>query len=117
MKYEEYITGDNDCISMVSRNRAVHPGGEPMILMNKDQAMALMLKASRKQPRKKPEPQEVTKEQLMLQAAHAMAPVFIGMAWILGAFEGLADPAFTSIISGVCILWGCVEWKMGKCNG
>lgn len=117
MKYEEYITGDNDCINMVSRNRAVHPGGEPMILMNKQQAMALMLKASRKQPRKPQREPEVTKEQLMMQLAHGLAPICIGMAWVLGAFEGLADPAFTSIITGVCILWGCVNWKWGKFNG
>lgn len=117
MTHEEYNPGDNDCIEIVGRNRAVHPGGEPMILMNKQQAMDLLQKASRKQPRRAPQEPEVTKEQLMLQLAHAIAPVCIGMAWILGAFEGLADPAFTSIISGVCVLWGCVEWKWGKVHG
>lgn len=114
MKHEEYFPGENDSISMVKQNRACHPGGEPMILMNKSQAMALLLKASRKQPRKEPQEPEVTKEQLMLQLAHGLAPICIGMAWILGAFEGLADPAFTSVITGVCILWGCVNWKWGK---
>lgn len=115
MNKNEYIPGDNECISMVGKNRACHPGGEPMILMTKQQAMALTLKASRKQTRKQEtkEP-EVTREKLILQLCHGLAPVCIGLTWILGAFEGLADPAFTSIVAGICCLWGCVEWKWGK---
>lgn len=113
MNKTEFIPGDNDCIAMVGRNRACHPGGEPMILMNRQEAMALMLKASRKQPRQEQQP-EVNREQLILQLAHGLAPVCIGLTWVLGAMEGLADPAFTSIVAGICGLWGVVEWKWGK---
>lgn len=114
MKNEEFIPGDNDCITMVSQNRACHPGGEAVILMNKQQAMQLLLKASRKHSGREIEAPEITREQLILQLAHGLIPVCIGMAWVLGAMEGLADPAFTSIITGTCVLWGCVNWKWGK---
>lgn len=114
MKTEEFIPGDNECFDMVKRNRACHPGGEPMILMNRQQAMALMLKADRKNPRPDPEAPTLTREQLILQLAHGLIPVTIGLTWVLGACEGLADPAFASIVTGICILWGCVNWKWGK---
>ena len=115
MENIEFIPGDNDCLGMVNRNRNCHPGGEPMILMKKSQAMALMLKASRKQPREKESQQpEVTRQQLILQLCHGLIPVCIGLTWVLGAIEGLADPAFTSIVAGTCGLWGVVEWKWGK---
>lgn len=117
MNKSEFIPGDNDCIGMVSQNRACHPGGEPYILMTKQQAMALTLKASRKEPRNQEvqEP-EVTREKLILQLCHGLAPVCIGLTWVLGAMEGLADPAFTSIVAGICGLWAVVEWKWGKGN-
>ena len=117
MKHEEYITGDNDCIGMVSRNRHCHPGGEKLVLMNEAQAMALLKKASGIRPkRQEPVQAEVTKEQLILQLAHGIVPVFIGMTWVLGAVEGLADPLFTCFVAGISVLWGCVEWKWGKVN-
>lgn len=115
MKHEEFITGDNDCIDMVSRNRAVHPGGEKLVLMNEAQAMALLKRASGIRPvRHEPAEPAVTREQLFFQLAHGLAPLFIGLTWVLGAMEGLANPAFTAIVAGVCGLWACVEWKWGK---
>ena len=116
MSNPEFIPGDNDCIAMVAKNRECHPGGEPMILMRKSQAMALLMKKPAK-PRQEPEEPEITREQLILQLLHGLIPVAIGLAWVLGAMEGLADPAFTSIVAGACMLWGCVEWKWGKSNG
>lgn len=113
MKHEEFIPGDSECMEMVSRNRACHPGGEPYVVMKKQEAMALMLKATPKKPRQEETP-EITREQLILQLCHGMIPICIGLTWVLGAFEGLADPAFTSIVAGICGLWACVEWKWGK---
>lgn len=115
MNKSEFVPGDDACFDMVHRNRACHPGGEPMILMHKSQAMALLLKASPK-PRNEETKPEVTREQLVLQLAHGLAPVCIGLTWVLGAMEGLADPLFTCFVSGICFLWGCVEWKWGKVN-
>ena len=115
MENVEFIPGDNDCISMVRKNRECYPGGEPMILMPKSEAMALLMKKTPK-PRRKPVKKEVTRQQLILQLCHGLIPVTIGLAWVLGAWEGLADPAFTTIVAGACGLWGCVEWKWGKTN-
>lgn len=115
MNNPEFIPGDNDCITMVKQNRECHPGGEPLILMRKSQAMALLMKKSPK-PQQEPEEPEITRQQLILQLCHGLIPVTIGLAWVLGAMEGLADPAFTSIITGACVFWGCVEWKWGKVN-
>lgn len=112
----EFERQDLDCIDMVKKNRECHPGGEPMILMPKQQAMALVLKAGEKKPRAETEEPEVTRQQLILQLLHGLIPVTIGLTWVLGAIEGLADPAFTSIVAGACGLWGCVEWKWGKVN-
>ena len=105
---------DLDCIDMVRKNRECHPGGEPVILMPKAEAMELVLKA---RSNRQEEDTQVTRNQMILQLAHGLAPVCIGMAWVLGAFEGLADPAFTSVIAGVCLLWGCVEWKWVRFRG
>ena len=117
MNKSEFIPGENDSIGMVNRHRACHPGGEPMILMSKQQAMNLMLKASRKQPRKEEAQQpEVTREKLILQLCHGLVPISIGLTWVLGAMEGLADPLFTCFVAGISVLWGCVEWKWGKVN-
>lgn len=116
MNHPEYLPGDNDCISMVEKNRACHPGGEPMILMRKSQAMALLMKKSPK-PRQEPQKPEITRQQLILQLLHGLIPMTVGLTWVLGALEGLADPAFTAIVAGACGLWGCVEWKWGKVNG
>lgn len=116
MNNREFIPGDNDIIDMVGKNRACHPGGEPMILMKKQEAMALLMKATPKRPRRYTQEEEITREKLMLQLGHVAAPVCIGMTWILGAVEGLADPAFACVITGISILWGCVEWKWGKLN-
>lgn len=112
----EFERQDMDCIEMVRKNRECHPGGEPMILMSKAEAMALMMKKAPK-PRQEPEQPEVTRQQLILQLAHGLIPVTIGLAWVLGAMEGLANPAFTSIVAGICMLWGCVEWKWRRVNG
>lgn len=117
MNKTEFIPGDNDCFDMVGRNRACHPGGEQMILMNRQQAMNLMPKASRKQPKQEPQQPEVTREQLILQLCHGLIPICIGLTWVLGAFEGLADPAFTSVVAGICGLWAVVERKWGKYRG
>lgn len=115
MNKTEFIPGDNDCISMVGQNRACHPGGDPYIVMKKQEAMALMLKAAPKQEHKREaETPEVTREQLILQLCHGLIPVCIGLTWVLGAMEGLADPLFTCFTVGICGLWGCVEWKWGK---
>lgn len=115
MNNTEFIPGDNDCITMVSQNRECHPGGEPYIVMTKQQAMALLL-MKQPSPREEPVEPEVTRQQLILQLCHGLIPICIGMAWVLAAFEGLADPAFTSIITGACIGWGCVEWKWVRGN-
>ena len=96
-------------------NPEFNPGGEPMVLMRKSEAMALLLKKPPR-PRREPEQPEVTRQQLILQLLHGLIPVTIGLTWVLGAIEGLADPAFTSIVAGACGLWGCVEWKWGKVN-
>lgn len=116
MNKSEFIPGDEACFDMVHRNRSYHPAGEQMILMSKQQAMNLMLKASRKQPRKETQQPEVTREQLILQLCHGLIPVCIGLTWVLGAAEGLADPLFTCFVAGISVLWGCVEWKWGKIN-
>ena len=108
---------DYDCIEMVRKNRECHPGGEPVILMAKKEAAALVMKAGEKNHERMEEEPQITRQQLILQLAHGLAPVCIGMAWVLGAFEGLADPAFTSVIAGVCLLWGCVEWKWVRFRG
>lgn len=113
----EFERQDMDCIDMVRKNRACHHGGEPMILMPKAEAVAMTLEARGKKRADPDEEPQISREKLMLQLAHGLAPICIGMAWVLAAFEGLADPAFTSIITGVCIFWGCVEWKWGKVNG
>ena len=116
MTEEEYISADNECISMVEANRTISSNGEPLILMSKKQATDLLRKASQNTA-KAAELQEVTKDQRMLRAALSVVPICIGAACILGAFEGRADPAFTVVISSVCIMWSCVEWQMGKRNG
>lgn len=117
MNKSEYIPGDDVCFDMVHRNRACRPGGEKLVLMKESQVMALLKKASGVRPkRQEPVEQEITREQLILQLAHGLVPVCIGLTWILGAFEGLADPAFTCVVAGVCGLWGCVNWKWGKFN-
>ena len=113
MEAMEHGRCDSEVISMVNHNHFCYPTREHNRLLQETQNMAVILKANRKAPK---EP-EVTREKLMMQLAHGLAPICIGMAWVLGAFEGLADPAFTSIITGVCILWGCVNWKWGKFNG
>lgn len=113
MKKEEYIPGDNAIISMVNQNRACHPGGEPVILMNEDEARQLVEQAFRKQ---KPVAAEPTRESLILQLCHGLIPVGICATWILGAMEGLADPVFTGVLTAACAGWAAVEWKWGKFN-
>lgn len=108
----EYDRCDSEVIDMTNRNHFCYPKREENRLMNEARAQAAMLKSTRE---KSPVP-EVTREKLILQLCHGLIPVCIGMTWVLGAFEGLADPAFTAIVAGVCGLWGCVEWKWGKCR-
>lgn len=108
MNEQEYIPGDNDCITMTRQNRNCHPGGEKLILMNQEQARELVEKASQKRP--------MTKEEALMQLIHVLAPVFICATWILGAMEGLADPVFTGVVTAVCILWAVVNYKWGNAN-
>lgn len=113
----EFERQDMDCIDMVRKNRECHPGGEPMILMPKAEAAALV-KRNKVEPEEKIfEKPEVTRQQLILQLCHGLIPVTVGITWALGAWEGLADPAFACIITGVCLLWGCVEWKWVRFRG
>lgn len=115
MNKTEFIPGDDACFDMVHRNRACHPGGEELVLMNKTQALTLLKRASGIRPRREtPKEPEVTREDLVLQLAHGLVPVFIGLTWVLGAMEGLADPFFTCVVAGICGLWACVERKWGK---
>jgi hypothetical protein len=104
----EFIPGDNDCINMTRKNREVYPGGEKLVLMNRDQAADLVKRAAGRK--------EVTKEQAIMQLAQIVAPMMICAAWILGAMEGLADPVFTGVITGVCMLWAMVNYKWGNMN-
>lgn len=117
MEAIEHDRCDSEVIGMVNHNHYCYPTREQNRLMNEQQAMALMLKASRQQPRNEDAQPEVTREQLILQLCHGLIPVCIGLTWVLGAMEGLADPAFTSIVAGTCGLWAVVEWKWGKVRG
>ena len=115
MENVEYDRCDAEIIDMVNRNRYCYPGREKLRLMTEAQAAALL---KRQEPEEKVfEKPEVTRQQLILQLCHGLIPVTIGLTWVLGAWEGLADPAFTTIVAGTCGLWGCVEWKWGKIHG
>lgn len=111
MEAIEYDRCDREVIGMANHNHYCYPTRERNRLMKEQQSMAQLLKVSRSTSRKEP---EVTREKLILQLCHGLAPVCIGLTWVLGAMEGLADPAFTSIVAGICGLWGVVEWKWGK---
>lgn len=110
MEAIEHDRCDSEVIGMVNHNHFCYPTREQNRLLRETQNMAVVLKATRKEPQQP----EVSREQLILQLAHGLAPVCIGLTWVLGAMEGLADPAFTSIVAGICGLWGVVEWKWGK---
>lgn len=113
MEAIEHDRCDSEVISMVNHNHFCYPTREQNRLLQETQNMAVALKAARKEPQQP----EVTREKLVLQLCHGLAPVCIGLTWILGAMEGLADPAFTSVVAGICGLWGVVEWKWGKRYG
>ena len=113
MEAIEHDRCDSEVIGMVNHNHFCYPTREQNRLLREAQNMAVTLKAAQKEPQKP----EVSREQLMLQLAHGLVPICVGLAWVLGAMEGLADPAFTSIITGACCLWGCMEWKWGKYRG
>ena len=114
METIEYDRCDSEVIEMTNRNHYCYPNREKLRLMTESQAVALL---KRSQPEEKVfEKPELTRRQLILQLCHGLIPVTIGLAWVLGAMEGLADPAFTTIVAGACGLWGCVEWKWGKNN-
>lgn len=108
MSEETYIRENAECISMVRKNRECHPGGTAMILMTKEDAVALELRAQRK------EKHIPTKKEMMMQAAQLLAPVAMSACWLLGAAEGLADPFFAAVSTGMCVLWAICTWKMGE---
>ena len=110
MSEHEYIHGDAESINMVRENRACHPGGTPVILMGKEEAQYLMERALRKE-KKTP-----TKEAVMMQAMQLLVPVVIGVSWLLGAAEGLADPVFAVISAVICGLWSVGTYKWGDYN-
>lgn len=115
MEVLEHEQCDSEVIRMVNQNHFCYPTREQNRLMKDAQNMALLLKENQKQTRKPEDKQtEVDRQQLILQLCHGLVPICIGLAWVLGAIEGLADPAFTSIVAGACGLWGVVEWKWGK---
>lgn len=114
MENTEYDRCDAEIIDMVNRNRYCYPAREKLRLMTEAQATALL---KRQEPENKIfEKPEAARQKLILQLCHVLVPVGIAMAWVLAAIEGLADPAFTSIITGACGMWGCLEWKWGKAN-
>lgn len=114
MEAYEHDRCDSEVIGMVNHNHYCYPTREQTRLMKEQQSIALMLKASRKQPLKESQQPEVTREQLILQLCHGLIPVCIGLTWVLGAMEGLADPLFTCFAVGICGLWSVVEWKWRK---
>ena len=117
MGNDEFDRCDAEIITMVNRNRYCYPERENLCLMTEAQAKALLKRGTVEPEEKIFEKPEVTRQQLILQLCHGLIPVTIGLAWVLGAMEGLADPAFTSIVAGICMLWGCVEWKWRRVNG
>lgn len=42
MSDKEYMDADYEVIGIANRNRACHPGGEPVVLMAKQQALDLL---------------------------------------------------------------------------
>lgn len=100
---------DADVILMTSQHRKLYPGGEKLILMNREQARALVEKAAGKK--------EITREEMIMRLAHVLVPVSIGVTWILGAAEGLADPLFAGVTATACMLWAAVNAKWGNVNG
>lgn len=112
MEAIEHDRCDSEVIGMVNHNHFCYPTREQNRLLQQTQTMAVTLKATRKAPK---EP-EVTREKLILQLMKGLVPISIGLTWVLGAMEGLADPLFTCFVAGISVLWGCVEWKWGKVN-
>lgn len=112
MESIEFDRADSEIIDMVNRNHYCYPGQEKLRLMTEAQATALLKRSAPVQ--KAVEKPETSRQQLILQLCHGLIPITIGLTWVLGAMEGLADPAFTTIVAGACGLWGCVEWKWGR---
>lgn len=109
MRQTDYIPEDEEVIQMTRQHRELYPGGEELILMNREQARTLVEKAAGKR--------QITREELAMRLAHVLVPVGVGITWILGAAEGLADPLFAGITAAVCMLWAAVSAKWGDVNG
>lgn len=109
----EYNRCDREVIGMTNRHHDNGSNEHLFSVIAETQNVVLM---EHVEPEKIFEKPEVTREKLILQLWHELLPVGVGIAWVLAAFEGLADPAFTSIITGACIGWGCVEWKWVRGN-
>lgn len=109
MRQTDYIREDEEVIQMTRQHRELYPGGEELILMNREQARALVEKATGRK--------QITREETAMRLAHVLVPVCVGVTWILGATEGLADPLFAGITAGMCILWAAVNAKWGDING
>lgn len=112
MEAIEHDRCDKEVTSMVNRHHAGYLDRQRFRVIAETQNAVLMEHVERES--KIFEKTEITREKLVLQLCHGLAPVCIGLTWILGAMEGLADPLFTCFVAGICGLWGVVEWKWGK---
>lgn len=116
----EFQTGVEETISMVKHGQRL-PRTEHHFLSEKEwnHYQDLLFQAAMQ---KKAAPVMEAKNQIdqqhrvKLGVIHALTPLMICATWILGAMEGLADPVFTGVITGVCVLWAVVNYKWGNVN-
>jgi len=91
----EFLTRAKERVEAIGRERDAYAGKVKMLEMEWEQNQL-----------------EQTKKKVINMAIL----VAVGLAWILGAVEGLADPVFASVGAGVSIGWAVLSVKWGEKN-
>lgn len=128
MSYQEYEQADAEVVGMVNGNFRCREHGRFYLASEQEITAAQHDRAEvrRKQiaaesalkeaNRIRDEAEEDICSHFKLRIINALAPVFIGLSWVLGAAEGLADPLFAGISAAICALWAVVNFKWGTLN-
>lgn len=128
MSCQEYEQADAEVVGMVNNNFRCREHGR-FYLASEQEITAAQLdreevrrkkiaaeSAIREANRIREEAEDDIRSHYKLRIINALAPVFIGLSWVLGAAEDLADPLFAGISTAICALWAVVNFKWSTFN-